>query len=301
MNKRVEGTFSDYEDLKETINNLLGQGYTARQLLVLTRNAEGKRLAEETTVGVTITNDHEESLWDKIKSFFTVELDDDGEDDEDEIDEEDIFEDYGIDEDTYERFEEALEDGEYLLLVDDAPPAQQEHSDFMVRDGIIPEEDHTMNKDFNDKTAKSAKPDWASSDDKPNGDMEQHTIDAAIDAGAHPDPMPGETEADHVEAEIPSSAHPDPLPAQEDAPNPDLEEDVTGEPIEADDPHGDPTMADENQKLEPMQYDETESHPEADDDDQRVSVDPFGGETEDADAENVEPDYEETDKNPPAL
>lgn len=316
MNKRIEGTFSDYSELKDTINFMMSEGYAASQLMVITRNPEGHRLKEETAVDVVVTSDQEESLWDKIVSFFTVDMDDD---DEDEVEEEEIFEDYGIDEDTYERFEDALEEGEYLLLIDDAPPATPEHSEFLVRDGIIKEEEDTM-KD--DKTPKGATPEWAEGNDRSTENMDQAAKVGGHQA-PHPDPTPGETETDHVEHEIPQSQHPDPLVdddgneivegqegAEHDAPtnadeNPDLEEDTTGAPIDAPDPDGDPTMADENQKMDEMQFDAPTAAPEEDGVDGQVSRDPFGFETEEVAAdeggEEVDPEYDDSDRTPPAL
>lgn len=272
MNRRIEGTFADVKNLKATINGLLREGYVPRQILVLTRNKEGAHLIEEKTgIEVVITNGHEETLWDRIVSFFMVATD------EDDDEEEELFEDYGINEETYERFEDALEDGEYLLLIDDAPPIKQEYSNFMVRDGILPEEDETMNKE-NDDVKKSVRPDWADDSEDVKGDVGRHTVEA---------------EKNHDQA---------PTDAEE---NPDLTDDVTGEPIVAEDPEGDPTMADENQKMDEMQVDRETAHSPEDDDDARKSRDPFGGETvavnEDEDNEEVEPEYDETDKDLPAL
>lgn len=220
LDKRVEGSFASYDDIQLAIQNMLDQGYTPQQLVVISRNEEARQLVAESAVEVVVTSDEEESLWDKIVAFFTVELDDE--------DEEELFENYGIDEDTYERFEDALENGEYVLLIDSAPPAQQEHTQYLVRDGILPEEEDTMNH---------VKPDWTDADDNVKGDVEQHSI-----------------EAEEVE--------------------------------------GDPTMADDNQNLADMQFDHSDSHPEAEEDGTPISTDPFGGETvvED-DASDVEPDY----------
>lgn len=308
LNKRVEGTFADFTDIKDAINQMLGQGYASKQLLVVTRNKYGKQLQDETTVEVMLTNDNGESLWDRIVDFFTIDLDDD--DNDDEIDEEDVFEDYGIDENTYERFEEALENGEYLLLIDDAPPAQQEHSQYLVRDGIIPEEEPDMTK--NNKV----NPDWVESDESVKGDVEKHSVEAGKKAEhPHPDPQPGEKADDNVKEPIPQSQHPDPpvdgddeeigsSDEDDDAPteaeeNPDLKEDTTGQPIVAPDPEGDPTMADDNQKLDEMQVDAPESHPAEDEDGFQVSKDPFGGNTEPVDkkdgGEKIDPEYEETE------
>ena len=155
MNRRIEGTFADVENLKAMIESLRGQGYVPEQILVLTRNKDGAALLEkETSIEVVITNGQEESLWDKIVSFFMVATD--GDDDDDDDREEELFEDYGINEETYERFEDALEDGDYLLLIDDAPPVHQEYSEFMVRDGILPEEDDKVTNENDMK--KSVKP-----------------------------------------------------------------------------------------------------------------------------------------------
>ncbi|APZ49205.1 hypothetical protein BW721_05670 [Jeotgalibaca sp. PTS2502] len=255
MEKRVEGSFASYDDIQVAIQNMLDQGYTAQQLVVISRNEEARQLVAESAVEVVVTSDEEEGLWDKIVAFFTLDLDGD--------DEEDLFENYGIDEDTYERFEDALENGEYVLLIDSAPPVRQEHTQYLVRDGILPEEEDTMNH---------VKPDWTDADDNVKGDVEQHSIEAGKKANhPHPDPQPE-------------------VSAGGDAP--DLKEEVTGQPIEAEEVEGDPTMADDNQNLADMQFDHSDSHPEVEEDGTPISTDPFGGETvvED-DPSNVEPDY----------
>ena len=285
LDKRVEGSFASYDDIQLAIQNMLDQGYTPQQLVVISRNEEARQLVAESAVEVVVTSDEEESLWDKIVAFFTVELDDD------DNDEEELFENYGIDEDTYERFEDALENGEYVLLIDNAPPAQQEHTQYLVRDGILPEEEDTMNH---------VKPDWTDADDNVKGDVEKHSIEAGKKAThPHPDPKPDVSAGDNVKEPIPQSQHPDP-PVEdgdegdenEDGEAPDLKEDVTGQPIEAEEVEGDPTMADDNQNLADMQVDHSDSHPEAEEDGTPISTDPFGGETvvED-DASDVEPDY----------
>ena len=111
MNRRIEGTFADVENLKAMIESLRGQGYVPEQILVLTRNKDGAALLEkETAIEVVISNSQEESLWDKIVSFFMVATD--GDDDDDDDREEELFEDYGINEETAERLEDALEDGD---------------------------------------------------------------------------------------------------------------------------------------------------------------------------------------------
>ena len=263
LDKRVEGSFASYDDIQLAIQNMLDQGYTPQQLVVISRNEEARQLVAESAVEVVVTSDEEESLWDKIVAFFTVELDDD--------DEEELFENYGIDEDTYERFEDALENGEYVLLIDSAPPVQQEHTQYLVRDGILPEEEDTMNH---------VKPDWTDADDNVKGDVEKHSIEAGKKAThPHPDPKPDVSAGDEGDE-------------NEDGEAPDLKEDVTGQPIEAEEVEGDPTMADDNQNLADMQVDHSDSHPEAEEDGTPISTDPFGGETvvED-DASDVEPDY----------
>ena len=265
LDKRVEGSFASYDDIQLAIQNMLDQGYTPQQLVVISRNEEARQLVAESAVEVVVTSDEEESLWDKIVAFFTVELDDDDDD------EEELFENYGIDEDTYERFEDALENGEYVLLIDSAPPAQQEHTQYLVRDGILPGEEDTMNH---------VKPDWTDADDNVKGDVEKHSIEAGKKAThPHPDPKPDVSAGDEGDE-------------NEDGEAPDLKEDVTGQPIEAEEVEGDPTMADDNQNLADMQFDHSDSHPEVEEDGTPISTDPFGGETvvED-DASDVEPDY----------
>ena len=252
MNRRIEGAFREYGHLLEAIEDLQESGYEAKQLLVVTRNDSDSGLTEKTGVDVVVTRG--ESLWDKIVSFFTVDLAGDDDDDKREReDEEDVFENFGIDEDTYERFEDSLENGEYLLLVDTAPPADPDHAEFMVRDGIIK---------ANEEAKLAARPDWTD-DDTADGDVPKHTITAEMggEAKMTEEFKHGEIEPDKTEV---TKSEP-----------PALEDEITGEPIEADTQHGDATGGDQEVVLDELQHDEID-FPDVD----KVSTDPFGGETE---------------------
>lgn len=274
MDKRIEGTFANQELLIDEITHLIKhEGYAPEQLLVITRNGKSNYITEETAVQVIITGEdrEEDSLWDKIVKFFTVDLD--------EEEEEAIFERYGIDEDTYERFEDALDDGELLLLIDDAAPINDEHAEFMVRDGIVPDE-----KAVPAATAAAAtatKPDWTSADsDEEAGDVPAHSIEAAKKLYG--------TEAEHATPTAPA----------------DVTADITGQPIEAESV-ADPAMAEDSHRLPDLQFDKDDSLPEASEEKEMFSKDPFGGDTvaaeDGADADDIDPDYDETDKPKPAL
>jgi hypothetical protein len=64
-------------------------------------------------------------------------------------------------------------------------------------------------------------------------------------------------------------------------------------------------MAEDSHRLPEMQFDKDDSLPELEEEKEQFSKDPFGGDTVAAetgeDAEDIEPDYEETDKPKPAL
>lgn len=83
-----------------------------------------------------------------------------------------------------------------------------------------------------------------------------------------------------------------------------MTDDITGQPIEAE-KVADPMMAEENQKLPEMQFDKDDSLVKLAEEKEQFSKDPFGGDTVVAeagvDAEDIEPDYDETDKPKPAL
>lgn len=260
MNKRIEGTFKEYGSLLAAIDELKADGYEPEQLLVITRNEIAAGLTERTGVEVVVTRG--ESLWDRIVSFFTVDMD--GEDDRLE-DEEHVFEDYGIDEETYERFEDSLEDGEYLLLVDTAPPAEADvHADFMVRDGIIKVDDK-------DKML-AARPDWADETAEVDGDVPRHS--RALEARETNGMAMAEFTHDEVDVPDEDNTGLAEVPVRE-SEHPDQADDITGEPIVVDAEPGDVTEGDEDMALDEMQYDEVD-YPDED----RISQDPFGGETE---------------------
>lgn len=310
MNKRIEGSFADPGYLQEVIQQFLRQGYSARQLTILTRETDLRHAFGESGVPVKIVNDSSsgDTFWNRIVSFFTVELDDDDEDAEagmleERVDEEDVFEECGIARSSYQRFEEALDSGEHLLLVDEAP-IEQQVSDFLVRDGIIEEGEISMTDKMKDQDKQAATPDWAEND-AVKGDVNNHSVQAekapaSQPHGAHPDPEPGETEGNHVEAEIPASQHPDP------------EVDEQGNEIVRDDQkEGHPGKAFEKEEGQApagssqLQYDRDDSNPQLQDDSDRISTDPFGGNPEEVaegeGGEQTEPQYDDSDHTPPAL
>ncbi|CZQ97238.1 heat induced stress protein yflt [Trichococcus palustris] len=310
MDKRIDGTFVNQELVIEEINHLIKEeGYAPEQLLVLTRKAKNDFITTETGVQVVLTGeDHDDdSLWDKIVNFFTVDMD--------EEEEEKIFESYGIDEDTYERFEDAMENGELLLLIDDAAPVNEEHADFLVRDGILPDE-HAE-----EKKAMATQPDWAA-DDTAKGDMPTHAIEAEKESQAVAAGMT-ESQADMKEAEPVAHEEMNEMVVREEyevaeipkektatvsgesEKQPDLKDIVTDQPIKTAAVAGDPTMAEDNHEMADMQFDKEESLPELDETDGQYSKDPFGGETvaaeEGEDADDIPPVYENPDKKRPAL
>lgn len=313
VNKRIEGSFADPGHLREVVQQFLQQGYSAHQLTILTREEALRHELEQSGVMVTVTSDSnsEETFWDRIVSFFTVELDEDEEESalDEKIDEEDVFEEYGIARESYQRFEEALDSGEHLLLVDEAP-VEQQVSDFLVRDGIIEEEEFSMTDNRKDHEKKAATPDWAEND-AVKGDVNEHSVhaekgknnsSASIPHGAHPDPDPGETEGNHVEAEVPQSEHPDP------------EVDEHGNEIVGENKEGShlgsafekkDKKASSSSSSSQLQYDKDDSNPQLQDDSGRVSTDPFGGNPEEVapgeGGEQAEPEYDDNDHTPPAL
>lgn len=315
MDKRIEGTFANQEMVIDEITHLIKhEGYAPEQLLVITRNGKSNYITQETAVQVIITGEdrEEDSLWDKIVKFFTVDLD--------EEEEETIFERYGIDEDTYERFEDALDDGELLLLIDDAAPVNDEHAEFLVRDGILPDE-----KIVPVAPVTASKPDWTPADSEEVGDVPAHSIEAtkkleetevATAQPTQPADVTDDITGQPIEAEITTvtATKPDWTPADsaeatevaaESPTQPaDLIDDITGQPVEAE-KVADPAMAEESHQLPEMQFDKDDSLPEVVKEKEQFSKDPFGGDTVVAetgeDAEDIEPDYEETDKTKPAL
>jgi len=303
MDKRIDGTFINQELIIEEIKNLIKEeGYAPEQLLVITRKATTDFITPETGVEVILTGQGEDddSLWDKIVNFFTVALDDETEETE-----EAIFEHYGLNEDTYERFEESLEDGELLLLIDDAAPVNDEPSDFLIRDGIVPDEE------VSDEITKPSQPDWVAEDQLTKGDMPAHAIAAekAIEEGAAEHAMTHDEMNEMVvrdEYEVAQLPKEKITAASEGTEaHPDVKDAVTGQPIEVAPVEGDPTMAEENHEMADMQFDKEESFPEHEEKQEPFSKDPFGGDTvaadEGEDADDIPPVYEQPDKKRPAL
>ena len=134
-------------------------------------------------------------------------------------------------------------------MIDDAAPVNDEHADFLVRDGILPDE-----KIVPVAPVTASKPDWTPADSEEVGDVPAHSIEAAK-----------KLEGTDVAAESPTQ------PA-------DVTDDITGQPIEAE-TVADPAMAEESHRLPNMQFDKNDSLPELDEEKEQFSKDPFGGDT----------------------
>lgn len=103
MGKFVKGSYATVEEANQAIEELTKQGYD-RTLLTLVSNKDAYDRFSETADAQINTEhaDSDESMWDKIKDVFSS--DDSG---------------YEADEDVLEPYQDDMDDGKLILLVDD--------------------------------------------------------------------------------------------------------------------------------------------------------------------------------------
>lgn len=103
MGKFVKGSYATIEEANQAIDELATQGYNKELITLVTNKETRDQLPELKNVGVNTDHaEDDESLWDKIKDFFTA--DDSG---------------YEIDEEVLEPYQDDIDNGKIVVLVDD--------------------------------------------------------------------------------------------------------------------------------------------------------------------------------------
>lgn len=118
IERRVEGTYRTTADAKTAVKRLFDEGYQREEMLLIVNKASQQKneLDQDLRVMVdTVDAEDEPSLWDRIVETFTV---------DEEADYDYSLEQYGVREGNAERFQEALQANEIVLLVESGAPKQ---------------------------------------------------------------------------------------------------------------------------------------------------------------------------------
>lgn len=118
MSTFVEGSYLSIEEAQKAIDVLVSQGYSEKDITLVTNQSVKDSLSLNTDVEVTSdyddakNGDNDKSMWDKIKDVFTVDSYDDSTYDSP---------DYNRDEDVLYNYKEDIDNGNIVVLVEDNP------------------------------------------------------------------------------------------------------------------------------------------------------------------------------------
>jgi hypothetical protein len=115
MAKSIVGVYETPEETMNAIEGLTSRGYDTDDIAVITNRRDADYLEERTGAEVTNAdvrdNDHNESFWDKLKDYFTM---------NDEYDRSNQISNINIPEDELNSYTTELNDGKFILAVDEA-------------------------------------------------------------------------------------------------------------------------------------------------------------------------------------
>ncbi|WP_027108820.1 general stress protein [Lacticigenium naphthae] len=144
MERIVEGTYLTMKEVREAIERLEEDNYSVDEMMVIT---DKEKQYDETQIASYAVNidsvevsEEEESFWDKIKE--TLSFDQYSSNDSDSL-----LTEFGVNEERAEHFNEALEAGEIILLVDSNAPKKIDELSSVneeVMDGEFPGSEETV-------------------------------------------------------------------------------------------------------------------------------------------------------------
>lgn len=159
MEKRVEGIYSNVEDAMQAVDRLREKGYNHKNITVVANDEVRNRLSSNIDAEVTTedTEDHhsmdrvdrendDQSLWESIKDFFTM---------DDTYDESNYEQpDYDADNDPLYTHREAIAKGEIVVLVSGEPDTSQgmDQTDTTTDTDTATTRTDTMDTDRDDET-----------------------------------------------------------------------------------------------------------------------------------------------------
>jgi uncharacterized protein (TIGR02271 family) len=118
MAKSIVGVYETPEETMNAIEGLTSRGYDTDDIAVITNRRDADYLEERTGAEVANAeerdNDHNQSFWDKLKDYFTM---------NDEYDRSNQLSNINIPEDELDSYTTELDDGKFILTVDEAAAA----------------------------------------------------------------------------------------------------------------------------------------------------------------------------------
>lgn len=117
MDRRIEGTYTSVDEAVNAVEKLLEEGYVSEEMLLITDENKENRLDDLTAIKVdSIEPDEDTSLWERLKetlSFGNYHSDFSS----------NPLTSHGVEEAAAEHFNDALINGEIVLLVDSNAPS----------------------------------------------------------------------------------------------------------------------------------------------------------------------------------
>lgn len=135
MSKFVEGSYLSIEEAQKAIDVLVSQGYSEKDITLVTNPSVKDSLSLNNDVEVTTdydetntgdTGNDDKSMWDKIKDVFTVDSYDESSHDSP---------DYNRDEDVLYNYKDDIDNGNIVVLVEDNPDIDRTAVETTYTDG----------------------------------------------------------------------------------------------------------------------------------------------------------------------
>lgn len=128
MSKKNIKAFSTEEEVIEAVRKLIDQGHLSGDLTIVTNRENRSNIQERVSVEVDkVSVDGELTPWEKIKNMFS------------DVDEEAALEHYGVDNITAIKYNEAIKQGHFVLLVEE---------DGMIESGLSADSDKPLSTAF---------------------------------------------------------------------------------------------------------------------------------------------------------
>lgn len=108
--KKIQGAYPTLEETVDKVDQLLKEGHRTDNITVVAQKEKIEAIHTETLADVDAitTNENQPSVWEKVKNVFSSENEAD-----------DPLRKYGFDEEPTERYNTAIKNGEYVILIDD--------------------------------------------------------------------------------------------------------------------------------------------------------------------------------------
>jgi hypothetical protein len=143
MAKSIVGVYETPEETMNAIEGLTSRGYDTDEIAVITNRRDTDYLEERTGAEVANAdvrdNEHDESFWDKLKDYFTM---------NNEYDRSNQLSNMDIPEDELDSYTTELNDGKFILAVDEAAAAFISEDSTLGDSAALETVDNRSNSDF---------------------------------------------------------------------------------------------------------------------------------------------------------